>query len=935
MEKGYSRQESEKRVYEKWMEKEAFSSAYDIHGRKKRQTRKKEVFVVPIPPPNVTGRLHLGHALNTTVIDALVRYKRMDGFDALWIPGIDHAGIATQTVVKKWIDEEGVDYRSLGKKDFVAKVWQWKEKYGSLILSQIKSLGASCDWTRTRFTMDEGFSRAVRKAFCLFYADGLIYRGERIVNWCPVDKTALSDDEVEVKEGGEAGFLWRIKYEWIDGKKGEGLVVATTRPETLFGDAAVAVHPDDERYKSFIGKKLKVPFTGREIPVIADEAVEKDFGTGCVKITPAHDPNDFEMGLRHDLKPINVMNEDATMNDMAPKAYQGLDRFACRKKLLDDLRAEGLLLKEEERNVPLGRSYRSKAVIEYRLSKQWFVRAEPLAKKVLDRHHELNITPKNWDKVYRHWLNNIRDWCISRQLWWGHSIPAWHHKETGEILISEDTPEVVQKNPSLWKEDEDVLDTWFSSALWPLIITGWPDRSASDFQRYFPTTLLSTAKDILFFWVARMNFMSVHFEGKTPYREVYIHPVILDAKGQTMSKSKGNGIDPMHVIVGASLDELKTPILEARPKEMKTMLSEMEKNFPKGLEGVGADGLRYTLMQTCTSGQEVKLSLGDFSTIGARFIIKLWNAAYFVLSKLNAMPNTTLRFEVMEEDLSLDQNWMRDCLNEAVLKVRKALDTYDFSSLTKTYYDLVWTHYCDWYLEMMKVGVKDESSPQNAKILTFSALILRDILKLLHPVIPFVTEELWSHAQKALGGKSIDLEESDDDLLMLSSFPSFKLEWRHDEARESMDVVMRFVKQIRALSSEFLIKEKMDVVYFAANEKTKDVLSSSKDLITALAKLKSVEEADCKQEGFCLLERDFEIYIRLKDFVDVESETRKIEKELLGIKKDIAFVEGKLSNESFVLKAPKEKVREENNKLTHYLEKASKLEKLLSDLKQN
>ena len=592
----YDYTEVEKRIYNLWQKANTFSPSVKTRCTNG-DTADKKPFVISIPPPNVTGRLHMGHALNNTIQDMLIRYKRMDGYETLWVPGTDHAGIATQTVVKKMLDAKGIDYRSIGREAFNQEVWQWKEKYGSIILKQLERLGASCDWNRTRFTMDEGLSKAVNYAFKKLYDDGLIYRGRRIVNWCPVDQTALSDDEVETAEGGEAGFLWHIKYPL----KGESnfLVIATTRPETLFGDVAVAINPKDSRYQQHIGKKVILPILEKEIPVIADDYVDASFGTGCLKITPAHDPHDFEVGNRHNLEPINIFHPDARLNKRCVH-YEGLSREKAREKLLNDLKIKGLLLKEELRQVPVGRSYRSKAIIEYRLSQQWFVKMDALKDKALSKHYEVKIIPDRWDKVYHHWLDNIRDWCISRQIWWGHRIPAWYHKHTGEVLVEKETPVLVNDNPDDWIQEEDVLDTWFSSALWPMSILGWPDKTR-DFERYFPNSVLSTAKDIIFFWVARMNFMATHFENTMPYQEVYIHPTVMDERGETMSKSKGNGIDPLHIIEGATTEDLKNIVLDARPSNMKVLLKNIEKKHANGFEGVGADALRYTLIHLCSS----------------------------------------------------------------------------------------------------------------------------------------------------------------------------------------------------------------------------------------------------------------------------------------------------------------------------------------------
>src|SRR3990172_2049065 len=629
---------TEERIYRKWLDHQAFASVFDPEGRPRSPAEAgKPRFVIVIPPPNVTGRLHMGHALNNTIQDVLIRFKRMDGYDALWVPGMDHAGISTQTVVRKHLDAQGIDYRALGREKFIEKVWEWKEKYGGFILKQLEKLGCSCDWRRTRFTMDEGLSRAVRVVFKALFDRGLLYRGKRIVNWCPVDRTALSDDEVETKDGGEPGHLWHIRYPLLEPADGlTHLTMATTRPETMFGDVAVAVHPEDERYRAAVGKTVRLPLQGRVIPVIADEYVDREFGTGCLKITPAHDPNDFEVGQRHGLIPVDVMNDDATLNVVVPEEFRGLDRFVARERAVAALEAQGLIEKVEERMVPIGRAQRSGAVIEYRLSDQWFVKMKPMAEKALAAsgylregdvwvsrgESSLFFHPPRWEKIYFDWLSRIRDWTISRQMWWGHRIPAWYHKETGEILVDVEAPKAVRQNPDEWYQDPDVLDTWFSSWLWPMSTLGWPEETP-DFKRYFPTSVLATAKDIIFFWVARMNFASLEMRGQLPYRDVYINPTVLDDRGATISKVKGNGIDPLAVIHGATREELTKPILEARPENMKELLQRVERNFPEGFEGVGADALRFTLIYTCSEGQEVRLSLHRFHEIGRRFVTKL------------------------------------------------------------------------------------------------------------------------------------------------------------------------------------------------------------------------------------------------------------------------------------------------------------------------
>jgi len=887
---------AEARILERWKAKNAFLP---------RGTGKPHVIV--IPPPNVTGRLHMGHALNNTIQDMLTRFHRMDGADALWIPGTDHAGIATQTVVKKMLDAEGVDYRALGREKFVEKVWEWKEKFGGEILRQLSRIGSSCDWSRTRFTMDEGLSKAVARAFKKLYDDGLIYRGKRIVNWCPVDQTALSDDEVETKEGGEPGSLWHIKYLLADG--GGELVVATTRPETLFGDVAVAVHPDDERYRSLVGKHVLLPLTDKKIPVIADAYVDRSFGTGCLKITPAHDANDFEVGARHGFEPVEIMLPDARMNDRVPERFRGLTREKCRVIAVAELEAAGLLVKVEPRMTPVGRSYRSRAIIEYRLSEQWFVKMKPLCEAVLARRSELSFHPARWEKVYLHWLNNIRDWCISRQIWWGHRIPAWYHVETGEILVDETTPARVLAEPGKWRQDEDVLDTWFSSGLWPMSTLGWPEKGA-DFDRYFPTTTLSTAKDILFFWVARMNMMAVHFEGKLPYRHVYIHPTVMDERGETMSKSKGNGIDPLHIIGGATVEDLKNPVLDARPSNMKEMLARIEKNYAEGFPGVGADAMRWTLIYLCSSGQELRVGLDNFIDLGRRFITKLWNAARFITVYADSYVGGAPPSGAAEEE---EDRWMRSRIDEAGAEVRRCLAEFDFTALGKVYYELVWNDFCDWYVELCKVRLAGGDEAKKGAALVHLYAAFADLLKLLHPLIPFVTEELWEKLGEVAREKGLWTQrQGDDALLMRSAFPAPGASL--DRALlQRFAALQAFTGAIRGLRTQTKApdRERVDARY-KAEAAHASVVDAMKDRILRMAMLSSLEPAEAKPQGWSsAVISAVEIYVDLRAFRDSAGEKKRLEKELEAARVELEGLEKRLGNPGFLAKARPEVVEKE------------------------
>lgn len=925
----YDFRDTEARILKAWRDAKAFSSAYDASG-KIRDPKKAgaKPYVIAIPPPNVTGRLHIGHALNNTIQDMLIRFKRMDGFDALWVPGTDHAGISTQSVVKKALDAQGIHYRTLGREAFVEKVWEWKKKYGDLILHQLERMGCSCDWERTRFTMDEGLSHAVVRAFKKLYDEGLIYRGKRIVNWCPADQTALSDDEVETKEGGEPGFLWKIRYKFADGK-GE-LLVATTRPETLFGDVAVAVHPEDERYKKYIGKEVLLPLTDKKIPVIADDYVDRTFGTGCLKITPAHDPNDFEVGLRHKLEPVNIMNPDATMNENVPSPYRGLSREKCRDAAVKDLEAKGLLESVEPRMTPVGRAERSKVIIEYRLSEQWFVKMKPLAEKTLALHDQLNIVPKQWDKVYLHWMNGIRDWCISRQLWWGHRIPAWHHVETGEILVDEKIPDRVKAEPKLWKQDEDVLDTWFSSDLWPMSILGWPEASP-DFKRYFPTTTLSTAHGIIYLWVARMNIMSVHFTGKLPYENVYVHPTLMDERGETMSKSKGNGVDPVHIIDGATAEDLKNPVHDARPSNMKELLARIDKNYPEGFPGVGADALRYTLIYLNSSGQELKLSLANFTELGQRFITKLWNAARFILMNAESLSNieaaasdkSRTHGRAASDQAYPEDEWLGARLKAAAAQTRRAYESHDFTVMGQIYYQLVWNDFCDWYVEIVKVRLQSEDASEKRFAVAKSLGFYKEILRLIHPLMPFVTEELWSK----LGGAG---------LLMLADFPKEeKLSPGEEKTIRRFSLIQDLVAAVRSFRANYQVppKDKLRAYFLARNPVAGELIELSRGMILRLAGLESFDAAKAKPEGHAsVLNDSAEIFLDARAYRDTDKEKARLNKELEAVVAELGGVEKRLANAGFVAKAKPEVIEKEREKQKSLGEKRAKLELELKEL---
>ncbi len=933
---------TEERIYRKWLDRRAFESVYDQEGRPRFPGEaKKDRFVIVIPPPNVTGRLHMGHALNNTIQDVLIRFKRMDGYDALWVPGTDHAGISTQTVVRKHLDAEGIDYRALGRERFIEKVREWREKYGGVILKQLEKMGCSCDWRRTRFTMDEGLSRAVRVVFKALFDRGLLYRGKRIVNWCPIDRTALSDDEVDARDGGEPGHLWYIRYPLLE-PLGEltHLTVATTRPETMFGDVAVAVHPEDSRYRAAVGKSVRLPLQGRIVPVIADQYVDREFGTGCLKITPAHDPNDFEVGARHGLTPIDVMNGDATMNDVVPKEFRDLDRFAARERAVEALEAQGLIEKVEERMVPIGRAQRSGAVIEYRLSDQWFVRMKPLAEKALAASgyvrrgdewvstgaREIFFHPPRWEKIYFDWLSRIRDWTISRQIWWGHRIPAWYHKETGEILVDVETPKKVQENPDAWYQDPDVLDTWFSSWLWPMSTLGWPEETP-DLKRYFPTSVLSTAKDIIFFWVARMNFASLEMTGRLPYRDVYIHPTVLDERGATMSKVKGNGIDPLAVIDGATREELTGPILEARPENTRELIARVEKNFPEGFEGVGADALRFTLVHTCSEGQELRLSLQRFHDIGRRFVTKLWNASRYALLTLDSAPGPGAG----EAAPAVEDRWILSRTATTIREVRRGLEEFDFGAVGQELYRFVWNDYCDWYLELTKPRMSGDAPAAARRAAHVLGTTLTQILRMLHPVTPFITEELWSMLLPAMEAKDLWMgKRPGSDLLILEKTPVAESEPELElEAR--FESLQRLVGRIRTSRANARIAENVKLLAAVRPLQSglRDILEETATVTRGLANLAGLAFVDSRPDGtIAIVDPAFELYLDLGKHVDVAAERKRLDKEIADTRGKLEQVTRKLENPKFLSGAKPEVVEEQRARDAEYRDVLRKLEEM-------
>ncbi len=871
--KSYEFKEVEKKWYEFWEKKGFFTPKLD--GRPK--------FSVVIPPPNVTGSLHVGHALNNTLQDILVRYKRMDGYDVLWLPGTDHAGIATQNVVEKALAKEGLTRHQLGREKFLERVWEWKEKYGNRIVEQLKKLGASCDWSRLRFTMDEGLSRAVREVFVKLWEEGLIYRGDYIINWCPRCHTALADIEVEYKEVN--GHLWYIRYPLEDGSG--HIVVATTRPETMLGDTAVAVHPEDERYKKFVGKKVRLPLVGRLIPVIADKVVDPEFGTGAVKVTPAHDFNDFEMAKRHGLEFVKILDENARTTEEAGP-YAGLDRFEARKRVVEDLEAQGLLERVEDYRLMLGHCYRCECVVEPLISKQWFVRMKPLAQPAIAavENSFVKLVPENWNNLYFDWMRKIRDWCISRQIWWGHRIPAWTCKSCGAYTVSREDPEACSECGSKdLVQEEDVLDTWFSSALWPFSTLGWPEKT-EDLKHFYPTSVLVTSFDILFFWVARMIMMGIHFMGEVPFRTVYIHALVRDEKGQKMSKSKGNVIDPVEMI-----------------------------------EKYGTDALRFTLAALAAQGRDIKLSEARIEGY-KHFVNKVWNASRFVLMNLKDYEG-----ERTEPELLICR-WIRSTLSNTIRKVREALETYEFDQAALSLYHFFWNEFCDWFIEASKVFLKEEDH-RKVEVQQTLLEVLETSLRLLHPFMPFVTEELW---------QALPVERSVESIVV-APYPKEEDFPKDPEAERDMELLKEVVVGIRAIRGDYSIhpSKRVSVTVVSQDEGVRNLVSSQKPVVEFLATCEVVEvlESGKRPAGAAsqVLSKA-ELFVPLAGMIDPEQERRRLEKDLKKVESELSRVKSRLRNENFLKKAPKDVVEKERERERELEERREKIKTSLERLKE-
>ncbi|MFJ8264546.1 valine--tRNA ligase [Peribacillus asahii] len=871
----YDPQSIEKGRYQWWLEGKFFEATSDDQ---------KEPYTIVIPPPNVTGKLHLGHAWDTTLQDILTRMKRMQGYDVLWLPGMDHAGIATQAKVEQKLREEGVSRYDLGREKFVEETWKWKEEYADHIRAQWAKLGLGLDYTRERFTLDEGLSKAVREVFVKLYEKDLIYRGEYIINWDPVTKTALSDIEVIHKD--VQGAFYHMKYPLADGS---GYIeVATTRPETMLGDSGVAVHPEDERYKHLIGKTVILPIVGREIPIVGDDYVDMEFGSGAVKMTPAHDPNDFEVGNRHNLERILVMNEDGTMNGRAGK-YEGMDRFECRKQIVKDLQDAGVLFKIEDHMHSVGHSERSGAVVEPYLSTQWFVKMQPLADAAIELQQQgedkkVHFTPDRFEKTYLRWMENIHDWCISRQLWWGHRIPAWYHKETGEVYVGTEAP-ADREN---WEQDKDVLDTWFSSALWPFSTMGWPDADAADFKRYYSTDALVTGYDIIFFWVSRMIFQAIEFTGERPFENVLIHGLVRDEQGRKMSKSLGNGVDPMDVI-----------------------------------DKYGADSLRYFLSTGSSPGQDLRYSNEKVESVW-NFSNKIWNASRFALMNMNGLTYDEID---LSGEKSVADKWILTRLNETIETVTRLADKYEFGEVGRALYNFIWDDFCDWYIEMAKLPLYGEDEAAKKTTRSILAYVLDNTMRLLHPFMPFITEEIWQNLPHQ--GESITV----------AAWPTVNPALTDTDAAEEMKLLVEIIRAVRNIRAEVNtpMSKKVNLILKAKDANISAILEKNASYIERFCNPEALTigvEVEEPAQAMTAVVTGVELILPLQGLINIDEEVKRLEKELDKLNKEVERVQKKLGNEGFVKKAPEKVIEEERAKEKDYVEKRDAVIHRINELKQ-
>ena len=860
MNKTYNPSEIEDRLYKKWLDKKYFHAEVD---------RSKKPFTIVMPPPNITGQLHMGHALDNTLQDILIRFKRMQGYNALWQPGTDHASIATEVKVTNKLREEGIDKEELGREGFLKRTWEWREEYGGRIVSQLKKLGSSADWDRERFTMDEGCSKAVQEVFIRLYEKGYIYQGSRIINWCPVCQTSISDAEVEYED--QAGHFWHINYPIVGTDK--CIEIATTRPETMLGDTAIAVHPDDERYKDLVGKMVLLPIVNKEIPIVADSYVDKEFGTGAVKITPAHDPNDFEVGKRHNLEEINILNDDGTINENGGK-FEGMDRYEARKAIVKELEEGGYLVRIENHEHNVGTHDRCHTTVEPMVKKQWFVKMNEMAKPAIEavKNGDLRFVPGHFDRTYLHWLENIRDWCISRQLWWGHRIPAYYCDDCGEIVVAKETPSVCPKcGCTHFTQDEDTLDTWFSSALWPFSTLGWPEQT-EDFKYFYPTDTLVTGYDIIFFWVARMIFSAIEHTGKAPFKNVFIHGIVRDSQGRKMSKSLGNGIDPIEVI-----------------------------------DKYGTDALRFSLILGISPGNDIRY-MPEKLEAASNFANKLWNASKFVLGNLENYKE--IEFKDIKDDLTYADKWILSKLNVLVAEITNNIDGFELGVFAQKIYDFIWNEFCDWYIEMVKPRLYNENDKTKLAAMYTLNKVLADSLKLLHPIMPFITEEIYTKLY------------NNDESIMISKWPEYDNNLNYEKEIQAVEELKNIIIGIRNIRVQRNVHPSKKSKLIFVTSDLKETVKDSEPWLLKLGFGSEIQVKDNKEEipqnAMAVLANGVELYMPFEELVDIVEEKERLQKEKERLQSEIQRATKMLSNPGFVNKAPAEKIQEEKDKKAKY-----------------